>query len=128
MARGLGTLWYKRALLNPGRYGVFAWMLLSHKLCRWLVPWMALPLAAALAWLTPQHWWAGAALALGGAAALAAALGWAWPEGKPLPRVMAFPAYAVSGNVAAVHAWVRALRGRGTAVWEPTRRAAETAG
>jgi len=128
MARGLGTLWYKRALLNPGRYGVFAWMLLSHKLCRWLVPWMALPMAAALAWLTPQHWWAGAALALGGAAALAAALGWAWPEGTPLPRVMAFPAYAVSGNVAALHAWVVALRGARTAVWEPTRRGAESAG
>jgi cellulose synthase/poly-beta-1,6-N-acetylglucosamine synthase-like glycosyltransferase len=122
MARGLRTLWYKRALLNPGRYGLFAWMLCSHKLCRWLVPWMALPMAAALAWLTPRHWWAGAALALGGVAVLAAVLGWAWPDAKPLPRVLALPAYAVSGNLAALHAWVRALLGRGTAVWEPTRR------
>jgi len=128
MARGLSTLWYKRALLNPGRYGLFAWMLLSHKLCRWVVPWMALPMTAALAWLAPQHWWAGATLALGGVAALVAALGWAWPDAKPLPRVMALPAYAVSGNVAALHAWVRALGRRGTAVWEPTRRDGERAG
>jgi cellulose synthase/poly-beta-1,6-N-acetylglucosamine synthase-like glycosyltransferase len=122
MARGLRTLWYKRALLNPGRYGLFAWMLCSHKLCRWLVPWMGLPMVGALAWLTPRYWWAGAALALGGIAALAVVLGWAWPEAKPLPRVIAWPAYAVSGNLAALHAWVRALLGRGTAVWEPTRR------
>ena len=38
MTRGLETLFYKRQLLNPFRYGWFAWMLFSHKLCRWLVP------------------------------------------------------------------------------------------
>jgi len=37
MARGLETLWFKRHLLNPFRHGDFALMLLSHKLCRWLV-------------------------------------------------------------------------------------------
>ncbi len=122
MARGLRTLWYKRVLLNPGRYGVFAWMLWSHKLSRWLVPWMALPMVATLAWLAPQHLWAGASLILGAVATLAAALGWLWPDTKPLPRVIAWPAYAVSGNVAALHAWLRALGGQGTALWEPTRR------
>src|SRR5207245_7881979 len=38
ITRGLATLTHKRALLNPLRYGVFAWMLFSHKVCRWLVP------------------------------------------------------------------------------------------
>jgi cellulose synthase/poly-beta-1,6-N-acetylglucosamine synthase-like glycosyltransferase len=122
MARGLRTLWYKRALLGPVRYGLFAWMLWSHKLCRWLVPCVALPMTAALVWLMPRDWWAGAALALGGIAALATVFGWLWPEAKPLPRVIALPAYAVSGNLAALHAWVRAVLGRATAVWEPTRR------
>src|SRR5437868_1711472 len=37
MARGLETLWRWRRMLNPVRYGSFAIMLLSHKLCRWLV-------------------------------------------------------------------------------------------
>jgi cellulose synthase/poly-beta-1,6-N-acetylglucosamine synthase-like glycosyltransferase len=122
MARGLRTLWYKRALLDPRRYGLFAWMLWSHKLSRWLVPWTALPALGVFAWLTPRYWWAGAALALGAVGALAAVLAWLWPEGKPLPRPMALPAYAVSGNVAVLHAWVRALMGQATAVWEPTRR------
>ena len=122
MARGLRTLWYKRTLLNPRRHGLFAWMLWSHKLCRWLVPWMALSGAGALAWLAPAHWWAAATLALGGAAGLVSAIGWVWPEGRPLPPLIALPAYAVSGNIAALHAWIRALGGQGTALWEPTRR------
>jgi len=122
MARGLRTLWYKRALLNPRRHRLFAWMLWSHKLCRWLVPWMALSGAGALAWLAPAHWWAAATLALGGAAALVSAIGWVWPEGRPLPPLIALPAYAVCGNIAGLHAWIRALGGHGTALWEPTRR------
>ena len=122
MARGLRTLWHKRILLNPSRHGRFAWMLWSHKLCRWLTPWMVLIAAAALAALATRHWWAAATLAVGGAAAFLTVIGWIWPEGRPLPRLIALPSYAVSGNVAALHAWVRALGGQGTALWEPTRR------
>jgi len=122
MARGLRTLWHKRSLLNPRRHGLFAWMLWSHKVCRWLVPWMALPAAGALAWLAPERWWAAATLALGGAVALVTAIGWVWPEGRPVPRLIAVPAYAVSGNIAALQAWIRALGAQGTALWEPTRR------
>src|SRR5437879_13251472 len=53
MARGLRTLWALRALLNPLRYGLFAWMLWSHKLCRWLVPWAALVALGAVGPLAP---------------------------------------------------------------------------
>ena len=122
MARGLRTLWYKRSLLNPGRHGLFAWMLWSHKLCRWLVPLTFLSTALVLVALAPGHWWAAATLALCGAAALVTAIGWVWPEGRRLPRSIAWPTYAVTGNIAAIQAWIRALRGQGTAVWEPTRR------
>jgi len=122
MARGLRTFWYKRSLLNPRRYGLFAWMLWSHKLCRWLTPWTVLLAAAAVAALTPRHWWAATTLAAGGAAAFLTAIGWIWPEGRPLPRLIALPSYAVSGNIAVLHAWIRALGGQGTALWEPTRR------
>jgi len=122
MARGLRTLRHKRRLLDPRRQGLFAWMLWSHKLCRWLVPWLLVPMLVTLAALAPRHWWAAATLALSGAAALVSAIGWFWPEERPLPRLIALPAYAVSGNVAALQAWIRALGGEGTALWEPTRR------
>ena len=55
-------------------------------------------------------------------AAFLTAIGWIWPEGRPLPRLIALPSYAVSGNIAVLHAWIRALGGQGTALWEPTRR------
>jgi glycosyltransferase involved in cell wall biosynthesis len=126
MARGLRTLWYKRALLNPGRHGLFAWTLWSHKLCRWLAPWAALPAVVALAILAPHSWWAGAALGVGLAASLAALIGWVWPEQQVLPRLLAVPTYAVAGNIAVLQAWIRALGRQGTALWEPTRRGVAT--
>ena len=124
MARGLRTLSFKRALLNPQRSGLFAWMLWSHKLCRWLVPWALVLVPVALATLAGEHWWAAAALAGAGVAALMAVIGWMWPDGtrRALPRLIALPTYAVTSNIAALHAWLRALGGTGTALWEPTRR------
>jgi cellulose synthase/poly-beta-1,6-N-acetylglucosamine synthase-like glycosyltransferase len=124
MRRGLQTLYYKRHLMDPVRHGRFAWMLISHKLIRWLVPWaLALGCVAGLfvagrvpALRVPL------ALALGFAAACAA-IGWARPE-RRLPRVIALPAYLVWGLIAGAHAWIDVLRGNLTPTWEPTRRAA----
>jgi cellulose synthase/poly-beta-1,6-N-acetylglucosamine synthase-like glycosyltransferase len=36
--RGIAVLVKNARMLNPLRYGLFSWQLLSHKLCRWLVP------------------------------------------------------------------------------------------
>jgi glycosyltransferase involved in cell wall biosynthesis len=36
--RGITVLMRSLPMLNPFRYGLFAWQLLSHKLCRWFVP------------------------------------------------------------------------------------------
>jgi glycosyltransferase involved in cell wall biosynthesis len=38
VVRGIAVLMNNLPLLNPGRTGLFAWQLFSHKLCRWLVP------------------------------------------------------------------------------------------
>ena len=34
--RGIAVLARNARMLNPFRYGLFAWQLASHKLCRWL--------------------------------------------------------------------------------------------
>jgi cellulose synthase/poly-beta-1,6-N-acetylglucosamine synthase-like glycosyltransferase len=122
MTRGLETLWYKRSLLDPVRYGAFAFMLASHKLVRWLVPWgiaLALP---ALAALSVRELWARFALGLGLLFIGMGVAGWLMPEERGLPRIVAIPAYVCSGLVAALHAWINALGGDLNPVWEPTRR------
>jgi len=49
-------------------------------------------------------------------------IGWVLGDGRPLPYILQLPAFALAGNVAAMHALFRAVRGRQDAVWEPTRR------
>ncbi|HEU4565824.1 MAG TPA: glycosyltransferase [Gemmatimonadaceae bacterium] len=124
MARGLETLWYKRHLMNPLRHGRFAWMLFSHKLCRWLV-YLTLPLALvglvmlAIAW--PPAWWL---VALAGAGILLGVIGMRWPEGRRVPALFAIPGFILASNVAGVLAWAQVLRRQRTPLWEPTRRPA----
>ena len=123
MARGLRTLWYKRSLLNPIRGSAFAWMLWSHKLCRWLVPLSLLPAGVGLILLGvgAGGWgWLPAALALVGL--LVGLVGLVWPTGRRSPAILAMAAYGVAGNVAGIAAWFSALSGTGNRVWEPTRR------
>jgi cellulose synthase/poly-beta-1,6-N-acetylglucosamine synthase-like glycosyltransferase len=123
MARGLETLWYKRGLMNPVVYGGFAWMLVSHKLCRWLVH-LTLPLALlglGLLALVNQ-----VALALLGVTLLATAVGLLallrWPEGRAMPFPLAVCGFVVAVNLAALLAWTKAVRGERNPIWEPTRR------
>lgn len=122
MARGLETLWFKRYLLNPFRYGSFAWMLWSHKLVRWLA-FLTAPLApVGLALLSPSSLLAfglligvGAGIALGTVALLA-------PEGTRLPRLISTCGFILVSHVAGFIAWTKALRGELNPIWEPTRR------
>ena len=122
MARGLRTLFAFRTLLNPFRYGRFAWMLFSHKLARWLV-FLFLPLMIPglllLSPTLPMALFVTAGVLAGG---LSAVIAWRWPEGKPMPRLLALPAFAMLTCVAAFQSWMRALSGRNDAIWEPTRR------
>lgn len=122
MARGLETLWFKRHLLNPFRYGRFAFMLWSHKLVRWLV-FLVWPAAVVgLALLAFSSWLAAAALActvLGFALGIVAMRA---PEGRPLPRLTALCGFALASHLAGFVAWTKALRGELNPIWEPTRR------
>ncbi|MEX1184582.1 MAG: glycosyltransferase, partial [Gemmatimonadota bacterium] len=127
IARGMGTLHFKRHLLNPLRHGVFAWMLLSHKAARWAAPWAAVLGIIGLLALAPVQPLAAVAAAVVLAVGALALIGWNWPEGRRAPRLFSMPAFLVAGNVAVLHATVKALRGERHAVWEPTRRDAATA-
>jgi len=127
MARGLETLWYKRALMNPFVYGRFAWMLISHKLCRWLGH-LTLPLAlAGLALLSPASPVAAGLLGLTAVGLLIGATALAWPTDRRVPIPIALCGFVVVVSIAALVAWAKALRGERNPMWEPTRRPAGTA-
>jgi cellulose synthase/poly-beta-1,6-N-acetylglucosamine synthase-like glycosyltransferase len=123
MTRGIETLFFHRSLLNPLGFGMFAWLLWSHKLIRWLVPWALTACAIAVVALSGSSVWAAS-----GAVALAlclvlAALGWYWPRRDRVPRVLSIAAYFVSGTLAGLAAWVQAIRGHRASLWDPTPRA-----
>jgi cellulose synthase/poly-beta-1,6-N-acetylglucosamine synthase-like glycosyltransferase len=122
MARGLETLWHLKVLMNPFKYGLSAWMLLSHKLARWLI-FLTAPLALIgldlLAIRIPLM------RPVFGAAVLAILIGilaMKWPAGRHPPRFLAPIAFVMVALAAGFVAWTKALRHELNPIWEPTRR------
>ncbi len=122
MARGLRTLWHKRTLLLPWRYGFFAFALWSHKVARWVVypaAVLSVMCAALLAW---PFWWARVLLALMLAGLAVGAMAMRVAESRSTGTLTRTIAFAYAANLAGVLAWWEFLRGTSLAVWEPTRR------
>jgi cellulose synthase/poly-beta-1,6-N-acetylglucosamine synthase-like glycosyltransferase len=122
IARGMDTLAYKRNLLNPFHFGLFSWMLFSHKICRWLLPWFGLGALIGLGVLAFANALVLILFLAGLVFLLLGGLGWVAGSEGEMPRVLALPGYLVLGNLAAVVALVRFLKRERNAIWEPTRR------
>jgi cellulose synthase/poly-beta-1,6-N-acetylglucosamine synthase-like glycosyltransferase len=109
----------KAALLNPFRYGVFAWQLFSHKVLRYLAPFFqagALLTNLVLAAGDSAIWrWL---LALQVVWYLLALLGHALRR-RRLPRLLALVYYLCVVNAASAVAFVHFLRGRRQVTWQP---------
>lgn len=124
MGRGLATLMYLKGMMNPFKFGSYAFMMASHKLVRWLV------FPSFLGWLVGPLLLIGHApvtlvLALGMLVGLLLArLVTIWPDHRRLPKVIALPGYVFISIVAGWRAWIHLLRNEKAAVWEPTRRPA----
>jgi glycosyltransferase involved in cell wall biosynthesis len=121
MARGLGTLFYFRELMNPFTYGSFALMLISHKLLRWL-PYLLAPVAyAALCYLAVQSVGARVILGIASAGLIAGFLGIRRGDSSP-SKPIALAGFLVAVCWAGFLAWMAAFRNTQLAMWEPTRR------
>jgi cellulose synthase/poly-beta-1,6-N-acetylglucosamine synthase-like glycosyltransferase len=119
--RGLSTVFYHPGVLNPFRFGLFAFQVWSHKIFRWLVPWFLLGLLIASAALAGQGWIYSAALAAQAVCYALALLGWLSPT---LRRSTLFkiPYFFTQVNLAIAHATVTFLGGRRVTVWSPSAR------
>jgi cellulose synthase/poly-beta-1,6-N-acetylglucosamine synthase-like glycosyltransferase len=121
MARGLRTLFYLRALMNPLRYGSFALMLISHKLLRW-VPYLLAPISfAALCLLAVQSIFARMLLGLVIAGLLVGTVG-VYRRRSTESTPVALAAFAVAVLAAGIRAWWDAFKQTQMATWEPTPR------
>jgi cellulose synthase/poly-beta-1,6-N-acetylglucosamine synthase-like glycosyltransferase len=111
-----------RALLNPFRHGFFAFQFLSHKVLRWLAPWLlALIFAANLLCVGEAPVYrlllAGQVLCYG-----LAALGWLLAgRGGVVGRVATIPYYFCLVNLASLVALVEVLGGKEYRTWASSR-------
>ena len=119
VVRGIAVLARNARMLNPFRYGLFAWQLASHKLCRWLVPFAMIGAAAGNAELLSRSVFY--QLTFGAQAVFyAAAVAGVWTGAQAL-RI---PAFLLSSNTAILIAWLRFASGERITCWHPSERLA----
>lgn len=122
VVRGVTAIARQSEVLNPFRYGFFAFQVWSHKIMRWVVPWCLLVAFLANVGLADDHWFYAATLCaqvvVYGLTALAA---WPFPG---LRRVMPLRLvyFFLQANIAVMHASLAYMAGRRVVVWSPSQR------
>jgi len=121
LLRGMTTLWEKRHLMNPLQYGYFAFVLLSHKLMRWLVPAFLLIMLIANTFLlsSPVYLTIFCLQILFYGLAMMAWWHWGSIDKRIFGKV---PLYFTVVNVAILQAWLLFLKGVRQEIWEPSKR------
>lgn len=121
IVHGLVVFFSHIELINPLRYGLFSWQLVSHKLFRWLMPFGVMAVLASNFFLWSEGRFYQLTLAgqltLYGSGLLAhgtSRLGQVGPF-----KIASFFAL---GNVATLIAWYRFCKGEKLVTWEPSRR------
>lgn len=119
--RGIAVLMRSLPMLNPFRYGIFAWQLCSHKLCRWLVPFAmigALVSNSVLAIDSVPY----RVLLLAHVLFYTIAAAYAGCSWMPKSNVFRLPSFFVVVNLSILDAWMRYFRGDRVFRWEPSKR------
>jgi len=117
VVRGIAVVASHVRMLNPFRYGLFAWQLASHKVCRWSVP-FAMAGAAVVNALIVQRSVVYAATGAGQLLFYTAAVLGMWTGA----RVLRIPAFLLRSNLAILTAWVRFAAGERITLWDPSDR------
>jgi cellulose synthase/poly-beta-1,6-N-acetylglucosamine synthase-like glycosyltransferase len=118
--RGISVFMKSLPMLNPFRYGVFSWQLLSHKLCRWLVSIALIFALASNAFLVQRSPFYLSALVL-----QIAFYGLAFSGVKlnlSSSRILKIPSFFVLVNLSILTAWFRYFRGQRIVTWKPSER------
>lgn len=133
-AGGFQSIVRLKYLLNPFRYGWLTFEYVSHRVMRWAVAPLCLPLIfLANAWLAVQEWLAAAPgrygwtvlFALQCLFYLAAFVGYRLEKKNLRWKLLFVPFYFTFMNVCALAGLIRYLKGNQSGTWEKVRRAGE---
>jgi cellulose synthase/poly-beta-1,6-N-acetylglucosamine synthase-like glycosyltransferase len=121
IVHGLVVFFSHLELLNPFRYGLFSWQLVSHKLCRWLLPFAVIAtfFANFFLWRAGPFYQFCLVVQLMGCVMSSLSL----LHGR-LARisVIKLANFFFLGNVATLWAWWKFCLGEKYVTWEPSRR------
>lgn len=121
ITKDLRGLFYKRALLNPFRFGLVSIGLLSHKLLRWLVPLFLIGIFIANSFLL-NHWFYRVTLAFQVSFYFTAAVGAILQARGVKPMmILCVPLYFCLANSAALWGVFNFIAGRRMGRWQPQR-------
>ncbi len=119
--RGITAVSRHPEVLNPLRFGVFAFQVIGHKLMRWAAPWFQIVFLVTSLLLAGK----GGVYLMALVAQLAfyglVFAGYVYPSLRDHPSVK-IPYFFVQANIATVQAMVSFLSGRRMTVWTPSKR------
>ena len=121
VVRGLTALTRNSDVLNPFRFGVFAWQAWSHKVMRWGVPFFLLGMLTTSAMLAPGHPFFSVILLGQILFYLIALLAHFHPALRRVPLVR-LTYFFVQVNLAILDAVARFVFGQRMTTWQPSRR------
>lgn len=120
--RGISTLLRRKELFNPFQFGLFSWQIISHKLCRWLVPWFfILGVCGSFALAQGSLFFALLAF-LSVCFFVLAVCGCFIPKCRTM-IVCKIPLFFLITNAAVAVAWMKYLTGSRTVQWDPSAKA-----
>ncbi len=117
--RAMNALRDMRHLLNPLKYGLFSWQLMSHKILRYAVFIFLLLIYAANILLLEESTFYKITFLLQNLFYIAAGVGFIFEKIKIHTTVFYIPFYFTLLNLASAHAFIRFLKSEKQVTWEP---------
>lgn len=119
--RGMAAIAHKPSVLNPFKFGLFAFEVFSHKIMRWLAPWFQLTLFISNLLVWQEHILFTLLLAGQIAFYTLAIIGWL-SKSLRTNNLVKLPFFFMQVNIAIAHASLQFLTGKRITKWEPSKR------
>jgi len=121
ISRGMNGLWYMRNLFNPFKYGFISFQLFSHKVLRWMIPFMLPLLLISNLFLMGQTFYK-LSLIIQILFYIGALGGYLLDRMGKKAKLLAIPLYYCVVNAASIAAFFRTIFGKKAIVWETVRK------